>query len=194
MSALIVSGDGEGPPRPAARPPDVYLPRAPSLACGGAHSRSGGQLDEKARRLSHEELAVARALVADGHDVRSLPESRGGGRRPDLAVCGGTLEVKSFVPAPERGGGSPSPYSVYNKLVDAAGQSDQAVIYGVGSGLTERAAQKGLDRYASAPTERPKLDHIRIIGDGFDLPFSRRPDRAIERSPRRPDRGPDLGL
>lgn len=163
------------------------------LACGGRHA-GPGRLDETARRLSHEEVAVARLLADEGHDVRSLPESRRGGRRPDLSVCSTTVEVKSFDRLEDRNGVSPSANGVFNKLLDAAGQSRHAVLYGVGSGLTAETARRGLARYWSQPTDQPKLDHVRVLGDGFDLSWSRRRERTAGLSTRPPDRRPGLSL
>jgi hypothetical protein len=186
VSAVALDSPEDGPGRVSS-----YAPAGPELACRGGHPPTGGRLDERARRLSHEELAVAEALVAEGHDVRSLGEPRTGGRGADLTVCGSTLEVKSFLSLEERGGARPSAFSVYNKLVDAAGQSQQAAIYAKGSGLTEQAARRGLARYTSAPGDQPKLDRVRIMGDGFDLSVARRQGRSIAE---RPERGPELGL
>lgn len=164
-------------------------------ACASHHMRQPGLLDERARRLSHEELAVADLLTAEGHRVNSLSESSRGGRRPDLEVCGALVEVKSFLPIEERGR-PPSPQSVFNKLVNAAGQAEAVVLWGRGSGLTEATVRSGLarlaaDRRALSPTA------VRAVGDGFDLSWVRRPQLAHrlaagDRLPR--PGGPGLGL
>lgn len=163
--------------------------------CHEPHPAGGGHLDESARRLSHEEYAVAQMLTAEGHEVRSLAESRVGGRRPDLEACGRGVEVKSFLAAAERGGRPPSPQSVYNKLVDAAGQADSVVLVGHGSGLTEATVRRGMARYAS-DHRAPPLRSVRAVGDGFDLSWARQPERTMgptrERQPPRP--GPTLEL
>ena len=172
-----------------------YQPSYGLLPCAGEHPRSGGQVDERARRLSHSEYAVARILASEGHDVRALPETPGRGPRPDLAVCNGTTEVKSWTPASERGGGSPSPYSVYDKLVDASKQSDTVFLYGVGTGLTEKVLRKGLERYdRHPPKDLEPLRNIRVKGDGFDLSFSRSRERSIDPPAPARERGPELGL
>lgn len=146
-----------------------WEPTSGQFLCG--HSdRDGprGWLDETARRLSHEEHYVADTLATEGHGVRSLAESRRGGRRADLEVCGRSVEVKSWLPLPERGGRAPTPQSVFNKLVDAAGQAEVVVLYARGSGLTPGTARRGMALYAStAPPGR--LSAVRVIGDGFDL-------------------------
>ena len=79
-----------GSPRiPAASAPQAGRPRW-RLVGGAAllgHSHSGrGGLDESARRLGHEELAVATTLADEGHDVVSLRDGFGRGPIVDLAV------------------------------------------------------------------------------------------------------------
>lgn len=185
MSAAACGDDG--PDRP-------YRPSYGILACDGAHSRTGGHLDESARRLSHSEYAVARILASEGHDVRALPETPGRGRSPDLGVCRATMEVKSWASAAERGG-APSSYSVYNKLVQASKQSDQAFLLADGSGLSEQAARQGLERYTNRrPKDVAPLSRIRIKGDGFDLNVARVPVAKLPPPSTRPPRGPELGL
>jgi hypothetical protein len=170
----------------------MWAPSDHHLFCGAVHDDAPGRLDEAARRLSHEELAAARILAADGHDVRSLVDVGRHGRRPDLAVCDTTVEVKSFRPTEERGR-PPSDRSVFNKLVDAAGQSRHVVLIGYGSGLTADAVRQGLARYAAAGRREPALDSIRALGDGFDLGWSRR--LVVERSREAAGRpAPTLGV
>lgn len=175
-----------------------WMPTAPGSGwpgCGASHQAgAGGSVDEQARRLSHEEFRVARLLAADGHRVRSLPESRTGGRRPDLEVCGSGVEVKSFLPLAERGR-PPTPQSVFNKLMNAAGQADSVFLYGAGSGLTPRTVRAGLARLA-ADGRAPRLSAVRAVGDGFDLAWARGPGiarRLSSQLQRRPP-GPQLGL
>lgn len=142
------------------------------LPCSGVHG-GPGRLDERDRRLSHEELGVADLFVSAGHDVRSLPEFRRGGRRADLEVCGASVEVKSFLPLAERAG-APSSQSVSNKLLRALGQADAVVLYGKGSGLTAGAVRSGLARLV-AGGRAGSLSAVRAVGDGFDLAWVRRP-------------------
>ena len=183
-----MAADPDGGTRsPPGSEPSVWSPvRAASgaLSCGHLHRPGGASLDETARRLSHEELAAARLLVGDGHDVHSLPESRRGGRRPDLLVCGETVEVKSFAPMEERSR-RPTAQSVYNKLVDASGQAPHAVLIAYGSGLSETAARQGVARYAAASRRSaPALSSVRVVGDGYDLAWARR--RSVELPASRP--------
>jgi hypothetical protein len=140
----------------------------PGIRCGRVHVRGEGTLDETARRLSHEEYAVAVTLAREGHQVRSLPERRGGGRSPDLTACGTGVEVKSWLSPAERGGRVPGPRSVLNKLLDADGQAAAVVLFAGGSGLSPGAARQGLALYA-ARRRTSGLSSVRVLGDGFDL-------------------------
>jgi hypothetical protein len=128
-------------------------------------------VDERSRRLSHEELAVATLLAGEGHRVRSLPERRGGGPVPDLEVCGAPVEVKSFLSLADRDGRIPTAGSVCNKLLSARAQAPTAVLYSKGSGLAEDAARAGVAEFAARG--RPgRISGVRVIGDGFDLAWS----------------------
>lgn len=146
-----------------------------SLGPTGWPCRHGGpgSYDERPRRASHEELAVAELLVAEGHHVRTVAEGRAG-RTPDLLACGVSVEVKSFRSLEERQGRAPSPISVANKILDASRQGAVAVIWGPASGLSKRAAQSGYNVFceqaASKGLGRPT--QVRIVGQGFDLKFS----------------------
>lgn len=191
----VLAGTGAPPPPPGG---DRLVWResghgSVAFRCGHLHSPSGGRLDEAARRLSHEEYGVAQLLALEGHDVRSLPESRRGGRRPDLLVCGSLVEVKSFAPVGERRR-DPTPQSVYNKLVDASGQAPHVVLVGAGSGLTAATVRRGLARYAAGRPPVAPLSSVRAIGDGYDLGWSRRPGVQLRRPPHQPGRAPERGL
>ena len=184
MSSVGPQPGPPGPPGPPLGARAVWSPvptTAAALGCAHAHAHAagGGRLDESARRLSHEELAAARLLVREGHDVRSLPESRRDGRRPDLQVCGDSVEVKSFAPMAERRR-QPTAQSVFNKLIDASGQAAHAVLIATGSGLSESVARQGVARYAAGSgwTRPATLSSVRIVGDGYDLAWARRP--AVE--------------
>jgi hypothetical protein len=186
------------------------------------HRHTGpGRLDETARRLGHEELQVAKVLVREGHDVRSLREVRGRGPTADLSVCGTRVEVKSWLPLDERDGRVPSARSVFNKLASASRQAGVVVLNGLGRGITPAVARQGMFLYgqrcpstdASDPRE---ISRVRVLGDGFDLAFARAPsllrrrtsDPSLERRPpseglrrpgdraevRRPPPAPSLGL
>jgi hypothetical protein len=179
--------DGIWRPDLAATPP----------VCGRDHRSRPGVVDEGARRLSHEELAVAGRLASEGHHVRALPEGRGRGRVADLEACGVPVEVKSWLSLPERNGRAPSPRSVLNKLVQAGRQAPAVVLNGHGSGLTVGAARLGMALYSARPGTG-RLISVRVLGDGFDLAWTRRPELTIGRSSRntRTVRSavPDVGL
>jgi hypothetical protein len=155
---------GGGPPyawRASPRPEAAF-------DCGRSHPAGNGLLDERARRLSHEEYSVARLLAGEGHSVSSLPESRQGRRMADLSACGSAVEVKSFLSLDERRR-PPSAQSVHNKLLDATGQGSHLVLVGHGSGLRPETVRQGLARYAADPRVASPLRSVRVLGDGFDL-------------------------
>lgn len=180
------------PPAPPGPPggdrPFRWQSISATWSCGQDHGTPGA-LDESARRLTHEEYAVARLLVGEGHDVRSLAESRQG-RTPDLEACGRPVEVKSWPRSDERIR-VPGPQSVYNKLCQAVGQSDTVVLYAQGSGLTPASARRGVAMFAS-DRRRAELSTVRVVGDGFDLAWARGP--GLHRPPRAPSRDRGLGL
>ena len=196
MTAVVAppSPAGDGPGGDGGSRWVLVEPGSSWLACG-QHAIGSGHVDERDRRLSHEELGVAELFTSAGHDVRSLPEFRRGGRRADLDVCGASVEVKSFLPLGERDG-PPSPQSVANKLLKAVGQSDAVVLYGKGSGLTAGAVRSGLARLA-ADGRAGSLSAVRAVGDGFDLAWVRRPTIGRDLRPQgaqvQPPR-PQLGL
>jgi hypothetical protein len=193
MSAVTApAADGDGGRDRVGRavriPPVALVPCLP-----GAHAGTPTTVDERSRRLSHEELAVAGQLAAEGHQVRSVPERRGQGPVADLEVCGARVEVKSFLPLAERDRGAPTARSVCNKLLSARDQAPTTVLFGQGSGLSEQTARAGLEEFMARG--RPgRIGGVRIIGDDFDLSWTtgrvREPGRQRERG--RGLDGPDL--
>jgi hypothetical protein len=181
------------PPATGAR---LFMPVPRFSVCAGgdghagAHGNHRGSLDESARRLSHEELLVARTLASEGHTVRSVAESHGGGRTPDLEVCGVPVEVKSWLRLDDRDGVAPGPRSVANKLTAAEGQSATVVLSAAGSGLSPSDATAGLARYAALRLAS-SIRSVRVMGDGYDLSWER--DRAVQLSQRARPR-PALGI
>jgi hypothetical protein len=147
-------------------------PSGQDLSWPCRHPGRAGTFDETARRASHQELAVAKTLVSEGHEVRTVAE-RKGARTPDLEACGASVEVKSFQGLAERGGRAPRAESVANKLLDARGQGSIAVILATGSGLSATAARAGYDMFRDrAVTEGlGKVRGVRVMGDGFDVSF-----------------------
>jgi len=177
VNAVTLVGFPDGPERRPAT--EQWRPVASSPPSGCGHGRSAGRLDERARRLSHEELAVAHHLAAEGHHAASLREHPGNGPVADLEVCGQAVEVKSWLPLPQRDGRVPGPRSVVNKLLSARDQAATVVLYARGSGLTETAARAGMAEYAGR-RDGGKVRTVRILGDGFDLGWER--TRVAERS------------
>ncbi|MGH9116252.1 MAG: hypothetical protein ACRDWW_10555 [Acidimicrobiales bacterium] len=167
-----------GPPPPD-RPRRWRRCAEPVPDCGRDHAPGKGRLDESARRLSHQELAVAEQLVSEGHLVSSKPELLGRGRTADLDVCGLDVEIKSWLPTAGRGGRTPGPRSVANKLVSAHGQGTTVVLLAQGSGLTAAVAWLGMGEYC-ARAYADLLRRVRVMGDGFDLSWKR--DIGIQRS------------
>jgi len=162
----------------------------PDFGCHHDH-RHLGSFDESARRLMHEELAVASLLVAEGHQVVALREESRRGRTPDLAVCDRTAEVKTVCPPEPELGGFPSAKTIRNKLVKAMGQSDTVIIHAAGSGLSASAVRQGVQLFAQRG-EQGGIRAVRILGDGYDLSFRAHPSRirvadqpAADQLPRR---------
>jgi hypothetical protein len=120
-----------------------------------------GRLDESARRLSHEELAVARLLVREGHDVRSV--ATGAEPSADLTVCRRETEIKT----PRWGATSAT---VNNGLRRARDQGTDVIIDARQSGLGRLAAQKGVADFAGRP-DRGRVECVRVLGAGFDLSY-----------------------
>jgi hypothetical protein len=153
------------------------------------HRRFGeiriGRVDEEARRLSHEEFAVASQLASEGHLVRAVSDRPGQTRVADLDVCGTPVEVKSWLSLSEREGHVPTSRSVFNKLVDASGQASACVLYAGASGLTFVAARDGVARFAGQD-HRGRLHHVRVLGDGFDVAWTRSAEIGHARIPRQP--------
>lgn len=186
MTVAVATADPDEPARGA---PWRFRAGAP-LACGGDHGSGPGRLDESARRLPHQEYRVAQQLVAEGHSVISVAETPGRGRQADLAACGSGVEVKSWLAMGAGRDRAPNARSVVNKLLQADGQAATVVLNAEGSGLSARQARAGMFEYISRP--RPSgVRNVRVLGDGFDLTWSR--DPAI-RKDRAAERGRDLGV
>jgi hypothetical protein len=135
-------------------------PRVPADRHAPGHR---GLLDESARRLSHEELAVAHLLVAQGHYVRSLAPSDG--PTGDFKVCGRETEVKSLRP------GATS-RTVTNALRRAQEQGVDVIVDARQSGLLQLAAERGVAEFAARP-DRGRVEGVRVLGSGFDHSYQR---------------------
>lgn len=140
-----------------------------------------GSFSEKERRLSWEELTVARILLSEGHHVRARRERPGFGKTADFDVCGVSTEVKTLEP------GATSA-TLCNAVKRGREQGEVVIVNATNSGLPRHWAERGVDRFAGKG-EFGKLDRLRVLGAGYDLTYSR---ADLTRRAERP--GPDLGL
>jgi hypothetical protein len=175
-------------PEPSAGGPGWYgrPPARPGSAPGPDDRHPPGHrglLDETARRLSHEELAVAQLLVAEGHQVRSLAASD----RPtgDLRVCGRETEIKSLRPGANS-------RTVTNALRRAQDQGVDVIIDARQSGLLRLAAERGVADFASR-TQRGRVERIRVLGGDFDRTYGRHDIHRLGRRPGGPRFEPGVG-
>ncbi len=162
------------PPRPGpaqgqggADPP---LARGPGPGWPCRHHGAAGRFDESERHASHDELAAAQILVAEGHQVRTVAE-RQGARTADLDACGTSVEVKGFQALEQRGGRPPGTPSVANKILDARGQGAVVMVRAGESGLTRTTAQAGYALFCdrAAETGLGRLRAVRVLGKDFDI-------------------------
>ncbi len=125
---------------------------------------------------------MAKVLVAEGHNVRTLLE-RKGARTPDLVACGTSVEVKAFQSLQQRDGRPPRPEHVANKMLDARGQGAVAVIWAGTSGLTQATAQAGYGLFCERAREKGlgRIRAVRVIGEGFDMSFKPSVDLSMTR-------------
>ena len=164
----------------------AWSPTAARLPeCGCDHDGTKGTFDETARRVDHYELAAAELLMAEGHAVRSLPELRGTGPKPDFDVCGLLVEIKTLIPQHDRPSGRPAnDRATYNRLVSGIDQAPVTVLMTRGSGLRPADAAGGMQRFAARP-RAGKTQAVRIVGDGWDLAW--KAPIGAERTEGRPD-------
>jgi hypothetical protein len=168
------------PPEPGRLSFEPPLPSEGPAPAGHRHpAQQAGSLDESARRLSNEELAVAQVLVAEGHQVRSL--APGAGPTADLSVCSRETEIKSLRP-----GATSS--TLDNALRRARRQGTDVIVDARSSGLSVGATQRGVAIFA-ARVDRGRVERIRVVGDGFDRSYG---SQSLDRS-RRPGLGRGLG-
>jgi hypothetical protein len=140
-----------------------------------------GSFSEKERRLSWEELTVARILTSEGHQVRAQKERPGSGKTADFDVCGIKTEVKTLDP-----GASSS--TLCNAIKKGREQGEEVIVNATNSGLPRHWAERGVDRFASK-ADFGLLQGVRVLGAGFNLTYSR--DDLMRRAERG---GPDLGI
>jgi hypothetical protein len=156
--------------------------RTPRLA----HSHPTGQtgtFDESERRVSWDELAVARLLVGDGHTVRAVQERRRGGPTADFEVCGLMTEVKTLDPGA-------SARTLANALRRGREQGDALIIDATRSGLSRARAERGAARFA-AGADLGRAGHVCVLGAGYVLTYTR---RDLVRMAEPPRRGAGIGL
>lgn len=154
---------------PAAKRPEW----AALLQTGQVEQVGLGVVDQRDRRFPPDEERIARYLAAtDGCAVSALDDHDGRhGPTPDATIdatrhTAGTLtEFKSLDVGASHA-------TVRAALNDATRQARHAVVDARGSGLTEHDADRGADRYWGQPWRQ--LDDFRIIGDTYDLHYSRR--------------------
>jgi hypothetical protein len=156
-------------------------PTGPGLSGHRHPPGQEGTFSEKERRVSWEELTVARILVSEGHRVRAQREGPGFGKTADFDVCGVKTEVKTLDP------GATSA-TLSNAIRKGREQGEEVIINATNSGLPRLWAERGVDRFATKG-DFGKLGSLRVLGAGFELNYSRT-DLA-----RRTERGgPDLGI
>jgi hypothetical protein len=156
--------------------------RSPRLA----HSHPAGQIgtfDESDRRVSWEELVVARLLVQSGHRVRALDERRGQGPTADFDVCGLMTEVKTLDPGA-------TARTLVNALRRGKEQGDAVIIDASRSGLSRAGAQRGAARFAVGG-DLGRAGHVCVLGAGYALSYSR---RDLMRMAEGPTRDLSMGL
>lgn len=106
---------------------------------------------------------MARLLVNEGHNVRSLATSE----RPtgDLMVCRDETEVKSLKP------GATS-RTVTNALKRAKDQGVEVIVDARQSGLQRLAAERGVAGFATKQ-DRGRVERVRVVGSDFDRTYRR---------------------
>jgi hypothetical protein len=155
----------------------------PSLSSHRHLPGQAGTFDESERRLPWDELVVAKILVTEGHDVRSLHERRGEGPRPDFDVCGVRTEVKTL----DRGARAKT---LSNALTRGRDQGSALIVNATDSGLSRRLAEQGVRDFA-AKGLLGTIGEVRVLGTGFSLSYSRSDlNRMATRPP--PERGVGL--
>jgi Contact-dependent growth inhibition CdiA C-terminal domain len=166
-------------PPPAADP----QPGRSSAGLAGHQHPPGqeGHFSERERRVSWEELTVARILVSEGHRVRALKDGPGHGKTADFDVCGIKTEVKTLEP------GATSA-TLVNAIKRGRQQGEELIVNATSSGLQRHWAERGVERFAGLG-ELGKMERLRVIGAGFDISYTGADlTRRLERG------GPELGI
>lgn len=105
-------------------------------------------------------------LKERGHDVQANPKEGqpDAGRQGDRFVDGVKTEYKTLDP----GAGANTIRNNIRRSLDNGGQARNFVIWSRGSGLTQEGALQGIQNAFNS--FRGRVDSIRVIGDGFDVP------------------------
>jgi hypothetical protein len=154
-----------------------------SLSAHRHRPGQGGTFDESERRVPWDELVVAKILVKEGHDVRSLHERSGEGQRADFDVCGVKTEVKTLDPGARA-------KTLANALTRGRDQGEVLIVNATDSGLSRRLANQGVRDFA----DKGRFGHIgevRVLGSGFSLSYNRS-DLSRMATRRPPERGVGL--
>lgn len=140
------------------------------LAEGSVERVGLGIIDEREREFSTAERAVAEFLAWEHSAVVASPEDHSRYKIPqfDAYVDRVPTEFKSLEP----GAGNAA---VKGAIKGAIGQARCLIVDGRAAALSEEDADRGLQRFLGTP-QRRHFDSIRIIGDGFDIRYPRRPD------------------
>jgi RHS repeat-associated protein len=126
-----------------------------------AQPKKKGTIDESEKQFSPEEKKIADKLTEEGKDVKALKEVEGQ-RNGDALVDGKPTEFKTMDP----GATDATVKNQINNSVRGGGQARDMILDARGSGLSEDAAQQGLNRASNIT--RGRIDSVRIIGDGYD--------------------------
>lgn len=145
------SGNGDGRPK---------KPKPPWHTNG--EKRPAGAVEERGRKFKAPERKIADYLAADGNDVAALPEPAGRGRKADAAVNGRPVEFKSPTTTGYR-----TTLNACREATRGGAQAPSVVIDVRGREATEAEARAGVD--AARPRMKNRLDHVRVIGDTFDV-------------------------
>lgn len=184
--------DGEGGPKPSEPPPKQDSTSKPQ----GDQNREQPnepppppppKQDEppppppKRERIpgsTDEEHRIDEYLQDKGHKVEPNPQEgqAGAGRQGDRYVDGRKTEYKTVTGVKKTDENSLSG-AISSRSMDARGQASDVIVDTRGQqGMTQSAAQRGINRAYAADNKAaggPKLQNIRVIGDGFDISVPR---------------------
>jgi len=141
-----------------------------------------GFIDQSQKVFNKAESKIAEKLVSEGKNVIAQKESNVKGvRSADALVDGVETEFKTV------GADKPSDITIKRSIDDSTkngGQGKAVVIDARESALTKTDAEKGMERAKGAylakfkknPEYDGKLENVRIIGEGFDISKTFKPE------------------